>query len=312
MTLDGVELFGVTNLVEHPAQISPPGKFMESRMCARCSSCSHREKRAECCCITFGNTQTNKNISSPVFCLSPGNSYYPHICSYLWHNSRVKRMKERKKAVEMEQQKIKWLSKTFTNRVQVTPFTASGGVYDKYQLSAHLPTREIGSFVICWCVYSAGRLQIKWTILLLSGLLWLAEYFAPCKLVVVVIVLLTVDTDKPVTLGVYLTKKEQKKLRRQTRREGQKEVQEKVRLGLMPPPEPKGACTQIPPITNLWYFNKKILQLMFTLIFFFFFCPVRISNLMRVLGTEAVQDPTKVEAHVRAQMAKRQKSVTRP
>uniref|UniRef100_A0A8C2WSC1 U4/U6 small nuclear ribonucleoprotein Prp3 n=1 Tax=Cyclopterus lumpus TaxID=8103 RepID=A0A8C2WSC1_CYCLU len=82
-----------------------------------------------------------------------------------------------------------------------------------------------------------------------------------------------IDTDKPVTLGVYLTKKEQKKLRRQTRREGQKEVQEKVRLGLMPPPEPK----------------------------------VRISNLMRVLGTEAVQDPTKVEAHVRAQMAKRQK-----
>lgn len=38
---------------------------------------------------------------------------------------------------------------------------------------------------------------------------------------------------------------------------------------------------------------------------------VRISNLMRVLGTEAVQDPTKVEAHVKAQMAKRQKSVTK-
>lgn len=49
-----------------------------------------------------------------------------------------------------------------------------------------------------------------------------------------------VDTNKQVTLGVYLTKKEQKKLRRQTRREAQKEVQEKVRLGLMPPPEPKG------------------------------------------------------------------------
>jgi len=37
-------------------------------------------------------------------------------------------------------------------------------------------------------------------------------------------------------------------------------------------------------------------------------CPVRMANLMRVLGTEAVQDPTKVEAHVRAQMAKRQRS----
>uniref|UniRef100_A0A8I3RZL8 U4/U6 small nuclear ribonucleoprotein Prp3 n=1 Tax=Canis lupus familiaris TaxID=9615 RepID=A0A8I3RZL8_CANLF len=48
------------------------------------------------------------------------------------------------------------------------------------------------------------------------------------------------DNDTPVTLGVYLTKKEQKKLRRQTRREAQKELQEKVRLGLMPPPEPKG------------------------------------------------------------------------
>ncbi|KAM8921636.1 U4/U6 small nuclear ribonucleoprotein Prp3 isoform 2-T2 [Pelodytes ibericus] len=83
-----------------------------------------------------------------------------------------------------------------------------------------------------------------------------------------------VDGDAPVTLGIYLTKKEQKKLRRQTRREAQKELQEKVRLGLMPPPEPK----------------------------------VRISNLMRVLGTEAIQDPTKVEAHVRAQMAKRQKA----
>lgn len=41
------------------------------------------------------------------------------------------------------------------------------------------------------------------------------------------------------------------------------------------------------------------------------FSSVRISNLMRVLGTEAVQDPTKVEAHVRAQMAKRQKLVPR-
>ncbi|NXF91251.1 PRPF3 protein, partial [Eubucco bourcierii] len=40
----------------------------------------------------------------------------------------------------------------------------------------------------------------------------------------------------------------------------------------------------------------------------YLFLAVRISNLMRVLGTEAVQDPTKVEAHVRAQMAKRQKA----
>ncbi|KAK2194112.1 hypothetical protein NP493_2g07042 [Ridgeia piscesae] len=77
-----------------------------------------------------------------------------------------------------------------------------------------------------------------------------------------------------VQIPVMLTKKEQKKLRRQTRNEAQKELQEKIRLGLVPPPEPK----------------------------------VRMANLMRVLGTEAVQDPTKVEAHVRAQMVKRQRA----
>lgn len=79
---------------------------------------------------------------------------------------------------------------------------------------------------------------------------------------------------KPAYMPVFLTKKERKKLRRQNRREAWKEEQEKIRLGLEPPPEPK----------------------------------LRISNLMRVLGTEAVQDPTKIEAHVKAQMAKRQKA----
>jgi len=37
-----------------------------------------------------------------------------------------------------------------------------------------------------------------------------------------------------------LTKDERKKLRRQNRTEAQKELQEKIRLGLMAPPEPKG------------------------------------------------------------------------
>lgn len=77
----------------------------------------------------------------------------------------------------------------------------------------------------------------------------------------------SVDTDKPVTLGVYLTKKEQKKLRRQTRREGQKEVQEKVRLGLMPPPEPKGRCTQITVSPHYWSERLNWMWLMFTWIF---------------------------------------------
>uniref|UniRef100_A0A6M2DHA8 Putative u4/u6 small nuclear ribonucleoprotein n=1 Tax=Xenopsylla cheopis TaxID=163159 RepID=A0A6M2DHA8_XENCH len=82
------------------------------------------------------------------------------------------------------------------------------------------------------------------------------------------------ESNRPVYMPVFLTKKERKKLRRQNRREAWKEEQEKIRLGLEAPPEPK----------------------------------LRISNLMRILGTEAVQDPTKIEAHVRDQMAKRQKA----
>ncbi|XP_059476632.1 U4/U6 small nuclear ribonucleoprotein Prp3 isoform X2 [Neocloeon triangulifer] len=82
------------------------------------------------------------------------------------------------------------------------------------------------------------------------------------------------DPLRPIYMPVFLTKKERKKIRRQNRREAWKEEQEKIRLGLEPAPEPK----------------------------------LRITNLMRVLGTEAVQDPTKIEAHVREQMAKRQKA----
>ncbi|PAV59054.1 hypothetical protein WR25_10760 [Diploscapter pachys] len=77
----------------------------------------------------------------------------------------------------------------------------------------------------------------------------------------------------PTFLKVYLTTKERKKIRRQNRKEMQKEQTEKIRLGLMKPPEPK----------------------------------VKISNLMRVLGSDAIQDPTKMEAHVKKQMAERVK-----
>ncbi|XP_067941483.1 U4/U6 small nuclear ribonucleoprotein Prp3-like [Watersipora subatra] len=82
------------------------------------------------------------------------------------------------------------------------------------------------------------------------------------------------ESDKPLVVPVMLTKQERKKLRRQNRAETQKDQTEKIRLGLIAPPEPK----------------------------------VKMANLMRVLGTDAVQDPTKMEAHVRAQMAKRQKA----
>merc|ERR1719210_494062 len=79
------------------------------------------------------------------------------------------------------------------------------------------------------------------------------------------------ESNRTVHVPMFLTKKERKKLRRQNRREAWKEKQDKIRLGLVAPDEAK----------------------------------VKMSNLMRVLGNEAIQDPTKVEAHVREQMAKR-------
>lgn len=78
---------------------------------------------------------------------------------------------------------------------------------------------------------------------------------------------------KPPTRALMLTKKERKKLRRQRRNETQKDKQDKIRLGLLPPDPPK----------------------------------VKISNLMKVLGDAAIQDPTKVEAKVRKEMEERQK-----
>ncbi|KAI6240265.1 hypothetical protein M3Y99_00484400 [Aphelenchoides fujianensis] len=71
-----------------------------------------------------------------------------------------------------------------------------------------------------------------------------------------------------VPLRVHLTKKEAKRLRRMNRQEIQREQAEKIRLGLERAPEPK----------------------------------VKLSNLMRVLGNDAIQDPTKMEAMVRNQL----------
>lgn len=75
------------------------------------------------------------------------------------------------------------------------------------------------------------------------------------------------QTIKP----LYLTKTEQKKVRRQRRMADLKEEQAKIRLGLVPAPPPK----------------------------------VKKSNLMRVLGEEAIKDPTQVEARVNREIAER-------
>ncbi|KAK4190297.1 putative U4/U6 small nuclear ribonucleoprotein Prp3 [Podospora australis] len=79
------------------------------------------------------------------------------------------------------------------------------------------------------------------------------------------------DKLAPAPKPMYLTRKEQKKKRRQERLMRLKEEQALIRLGLKDAPPPK----------------------------------VKKSNLMRVLGEEAVKDPTAVEARVNQQIADR-------
>ncbi|RMJ24484.1 hypothetical protein PHISP_04643 [Aspergillus sp. HF37] len=79
------------------------------------------------------------------------------------------------------------------------------------------------------------------------------------------------EKQMPAQKPMYLTPKEQAKIRRQRRMADLKEQQAKIRLGLEPAPAPK----------------------------------VKKSNLMRVLGEQAVKDPTAVEARVTREIADR-------
>lgn len=79
------------------------------------------------------------------------------------------------------------------------------------------------------------------------------------------------DRQAPAAKAMFLTSKEQAKIRRQRRMAELKEMQAKIRLGLVDAPAPK----------------------------------VKKGNLMRVLGDAAVKDPTAVEARVNREIAKR-------
>lgn len=72
---------------------------------------------------------------------------------------------------------------------------------------------------------------------------------------------------------MYLTQLEQKKLRRRKRQEKEQLKQDKIKLGLMPPPPPK----------------------------------MKLSNMMRIITDDAIQNPSQMEAEVRNQIAERQK-----
>eukprot|EP00897_Mesotaenium_endlicherianum_P004436 jgi/Mesen1/401/ME000010S_10855 len=82
------------------------------------------------------------------------------------------------------------------------------------------------------------------------------------------------EAPPPPPQPLKLTKSEQKKLRTQRRLAREKERQEMIRQGLMEPPKAK----------------------------------IKMSNLMRVLGTQAVQDPTKLEREVRTAAAEREQA----
>jgi len=80
------------------------------------------------------------------------------------------------------------------------------------------------------------------------------------------------EAPPPPPQPLKLTKKEMKKLRTQRRAAREKEKQDLIRQGLLEPPKPK----------------------------------IKIANLYRVLGEQAVADPTAMEKEARKQMAERQ------
>jgi hypothetical protein len=79
------------------------------------------------------------------------------------------------------------------------------------------------------------------------------------------------ETAANAIVPVYLTKKERKKLRKATRAEREREKRDKMMIGLIPTPEPK----------------------------------FKLSNFMKILGDQAVADPSKVELRVMQQMQQR-------
>uniref|UniRef100_A0A2P2L7Y4 Uncharacterized protein MANES_10G038800 n=2 Tax=Rhizophora mucronata TaxID=61149 RepID=A0A2P2L7Y4_RHIMU len=82
------------------------------------------------------------------------------------------------------------------------------------------------------------------------------------------------DAPPPPPQPLKLTKKEQKKLRTQRRLGREKDKQEMIRQGLIEPAKPK----------------------------------VKMSNLMKVLGSEATQDPTRLEKEIRTAAAEREQA----
>ncbi|TFK41701.1 PRP3-domain-containing protein [Crucibulum laeve] len=79
------------------------------------------------------------------------------------------------------------------------------------------------------------------------------------------------DKNKVALKPLMLTKREQKKMRKLRRKEALQDKRDRIRMGLLPPDPPK----------------------------------VRLANLMKVLTSDAIQDPTRVEARVRREVAMR-------
>lgn len=80
-----------------------------------------------------------------------------------------------------------------------------------------------------------------------------------------------IEKIESTVVPVHLTEKEKKKLRRIKRLDKEKDKQEKIKLGLMPTPLPK----------------------------------VKLSNYMKIMGKEAIADPSRVEQKVKQIVEKR-------
>src|SRR6266705_2446978 len=77
-------------------------------------------------------------------------------------------------------------------------------------------------------------------------------------------------------------------MRKQRRQAELQDKRDRIRMGLIPPDPPKG-----------------LLSICYSSPFAYYCVAVRLANLMKVLTSDAVQDPTRVEARVRREVAMR-------
>ncbi len=114
----------------------------------------------------------------------------------------------------------------------------------------------------------------------------------------------TLPAPAPTPMPLMLTKQEQKKIKHKKKMEKQREEHDLIKFGLKPAPEPRGTAHLLTALCLVLSARANVL-IQRLCVGVVVCVAVKLSNIMRVLGNDAVSDPSAMEAKVRRQMAER-------